>query len=95
MSVGGSIVTTRTALTTARMTSSPRKIIKNCKMLSMRRCVMRLTIDQVAEAMELADKGVYWGNIADVFGVHRSTLMRYIRGAEMYGYSFWSQNPAP
>ena len=56
---------------------------------------MRLTIDQVAEAMELADKGVYWGNIAEVFGVHRSTLMRYIRGAEMYGYSFWSQNPAP
>jgi len=54
---------------------------------------MRLTIDQVAEAMELANKGVYWGNIAEILGVHPSTLMRYIRAAEIYGYSFWSPNP--
>ena len=50
---------------------------------------MKLTIDQVAEAMELNQKGVHWQNIADVFGVSRMTLMRYIYGAERYGYSFW------
>jgi len=52
-----------------------------------------LTKEQVAEAMELANKGVYWGNIALVFGVSKSTLMRYIRNAELYGYSFWSSHP--
>ena len=50
---------------------------------------MRLTIDQVAEAMELANNGVYYGNIALILGVSRMTLMRYIYGAERYGYSFW------
>lgn len=54
---------------------------------------MKLTIEQVAEAMELADRGVYWGNIAEVFGVSRQTLMRCVRGAQTYGYSFWTQNP--
>ena len=50
---------------------------------------MKLTIDQIAEAMELNQKGVHWQNIAAVFGVSRMTLMRYIYGAERYGYSFW------
>ena len=50
---------------------------------------MKLSIDQIAEAMELNNKGVYWGNIALIFGVSRTTLMRYIYAAERYGYSFW------
>jgi hypothetical protein len=28
-----------------------------------------------------------------MLGVASSTLMRYVRGAERYGYSFWSENP--
>ena len=52
---------------------------------------MKLTIDQVAEAMELNQKGVHWQNIADVFGVSRMTLMRYVYGAERYGFSFWEK----
>ena len=50
---------------------------------------MKLSIDQVAEAMELRDKGVFMGNVAELFSVSPSTLMRYIYGAERYGYSFW------
>lgn len=52
-----------------------------------------LSKEQIAEAMELADRGVYLENIAMVFGVGRLTLTKYMRAAEKYGYSFWSQNP--
>lgn len=52
---------------------------------------MKLSIDQVAEAMELNQKGVYWSNIALILGVSRMTLMRYVYGAERYGYSFWEK----
>jgi len=54
---------------------------------------MRLTIEQVAEAMELANNGVHWQNIAAIFDTDRSTLMRYIRNAERYGFSYWTQHP--
>lgn len=53
----------------------------------------KLTIEQVAEAIELLDSGVTFENVAGAFEIHRSTLARYIRGAELYGYSFWSRNP--
>lgn len=53
----------------------------------------KMTIEQVAEAIELLDKGVIYENVARVFGVNKSTLARYVRGAELYGYSFWSRNP--
>ena len=53
---------------------------------------MKLSIDQVAEAMELNNKGVYWSNIALILGVSRMTLMRYIYAAEKYGYSFWDED---
>lgn len=52
---------------------------------------MKLSIDQVAEAMELNRSGVYWQNIALIFGVSRMTLMRYVYGAERYGFSFWEK----
>jgi predicted transcriptional regulator len=48
-----------------------------------------LTIEQVAEAFELVDKGVYRDNIAEIFGVSVTTLNRYLRNAKRYGYSFW------
>lgn len=54
----------------------------------------RLSIEQVAEAIEMLDQGVTFGSVAIELDVHRSTLARYIRGAEMYGYSFWSRNPS-
>lgn len=53
----------------------------------------RLTKQQVALAMELLNEGVTFGNVALELDVHHSTLARYIRGAEMYGYSFWSRYP--
>ena len=53
----------------------------------------RLSKYQVAEAMELLDQGVVFEAVANEFDVHRSTLAKYIRCAEMYGYSFWSRNP--
>ena len=53
----------------------------------------RLSKYQVAEAMELLDQGVVFEVVANEFDVHRSTLAKYIRCAEMYGYSFWSRNP--
>ena len=53
-----------------------------------------LSKKEVAKALELADAGHYWWQIAIIMGVANSTLMRYVRGAERYGYSFWSDNPS-
>ncbi len=55
--------------------------------------LFKLSKDQVAEAMELLDQGVSFEAVANEFDVHRSTLSKYIRCAELYGYSFWSRNP--
>jgi hypothetical protein len=52
-----------------------------------------LSKEQVARAMELSDEGHYWWQIAVMLGVAQSTLMRYVRGAERYGYSFWTDRP--
>lgn len=54
---------------------------------------MRLTIDQIAEVMELRQTGVYWENIAAIFNTNTSTLMRYVRAAERYGFSYWTDQP--
>lgn len=53
----------------------------------------KMTKDEVAEAIELLEKGVIYANVAKVFGVSASTLRKYVRGAELYGYSYWSRNP--
>jgi transposase-like protein len=52
-----------------------------------------LSKNQVAKALELYDEGYYWWQIATMMRVSQSTLMRYIRNAERYGYSFWTGNP--
>jgi len=52
-----------------------------------------LNKSEVAKAFELAEEGYYWWQIAIMVGVAQSTLMRYVRGAEIYGYSFWSEYP--
>ncbi len=54
-----------------------------------------LSKKQVASAMEMYNNGdKYWGGIADHFKVDKGTLMRYIRAAEIYGYSFWTERPS-
>lgn len=53
-----------------------------------------LSKNQIAQAMEMYDSGRwYWGGIALHFGVSIQTLRRYVRGAELYGYSFWTPHP--
>lgn len=52
-----------------------------------------LSKEQVAEALELYEEGNYWWQIAIMMRVSQSTLMRYIRNAEKYGYSFWTSYP--
>lgn len=52
----------------------------------------KLTIEQIAECFELANKGVYYENLALIHGVSEQTLRRYMRAAELYGYSFWEHS---
>ena len=51
---------------------------------------MKLNIDQIAECFELRERGVYVSNLAQIFGVHEATLRKYLRLAELYGFSLWS-----
>jgi len=53
----------------------------------------KLTIDQVAEALELRNSGVFVWAIAKLFDVHESTLRKTLRNAERYGFSYWSTQP--
>lgn len=48
-----------------------------------------MTIEQVAEAMELINKGVYMTNLAIIYGVSYDTLRKTIRHAELYGFALW------
>ena len=52
----------------------------------------KLTIEQIAECFELVQKGVYYENLALIYGVSKHTLKRYMRAAELYGYSFWEHS---
>lgn len=52
----------------------------------------RLSIDQVAYCFEELDKGASQEALAFELRVSTSTLRRYIRAAERYGFSFWSVN---
>jgi len=54
----------------------------------------KLTIEQVAEAFELLESGVYKENLCEIFSVSRNTLDRYLRGAKRYGFSFWTNEPS-
>lgn len=53
----------------------------------------KLTIDQVAEALELQNSGVFIWAIAKLLHVHESTLRKTLRNAERYGFSYWSTQP--
>lgn len=49
----------------------------------------KLTIEQMAEVFELRNKGVYWENLAVIFGVCETTLRRYHRLAQQEGFDLW------
>jgi hypothetical protein len=56
--------------------------------------VNKLSIEQVAYAFE--QRGLFRSEqwIANRLGVSLSCLRRHLRGAERYGFSFWTQNPS-
>ena len=49
-----------------------------------------ISIEQMAEVMELRTKGVAWDNLGIIFEVSSTTLRRYVRLAERYGFGFWA-----
>ena len=52
----------------------------------------RLSIDQVAYCFEELDKGASQEALAFELRISTTTLRRYLRAAERYGFSFWSVN---
>ena len=50
---------------------------------------MKLTIEQVAHAFEQRSLFVSYEWIAQDLGVSYTTLRRYMRNAERYGFAFW------
>ena len=50
---------------------------------------MKLSIDQVAYAFELRGLSVSYEWIAQDLDVSYTTLRRYMRNAERYGFAFW------
>lgn len=52
----------------------------------------KLSIDQVAYAFELRGLFCSYESIALDLGVSTTTLRRYMRNAERYGYAYWFNN---
>lgn len=72
-----------------KQVKKPKKKAVKAKPKPIKRC---LSIEQIAEAFELYNKGVYYCNIAMLFGVSELTLRRYMKAAERYGYAFWGDD---
>jgi len=72
-----------------KVVKKPKKRAVKAKKKEFVRC---LSIEQVAEAFELHNKGVYYCNIAVLLGVSELTLRKYMKAAELYGYAFWSDD---
>ena len=53
----------------------------------------KMTRYQVAEAIEHLDSGVTYVDLGVHYGIDHRIIARYVRCAELYGYSFWSENP--
>ena len=49
----------------------------------------KLTIAQVAEAMELRSKGIGYERLGMIFGVSSDCIRNNIRGAQEHGYNWW------
>lgn len=54
---------------------------------------MRLTKEQLEQAVQLQQEGKSMGQIAYKYHVHESTMRRYMRNFERYGASLWSTYP--
>lgn len=54
---------------------------------------MRLTKEQLEQAVRLQQEGKSMGQIAYKYHVHESTMRRYMRNFERYGESLWSTYP--
>jgi DnaJ-class molecular chaperone len=52
---------------------------------------MKLTKDEMAEAYELYTAGVYISNLALLFHVSETTMSKYLRQVELYGYALWRE----
>lgn len=51
----------------------------------------KLTKEEMAEAFELRERGVYLTNLATVYGVSENTLRRYFLHAEQVGFAMWDE----
>lgn len=53
----------------------------------------KLTIEQMGELFELREgkyKPVSWDNLSMIYGVSTTTLKRYYRQAQLYGFYLWT-----
>lgn len=53
----------------------------------------KLSIEQMAEVYELRNGKsgkVAWENLAIIFGVHKKTIKKYYRQAELFGFDLWT-----
>lgn len=57
---------------------------------SLYRSPPKLSIDEMGEVYELRRKGVSWDNLSMIFGVSTTTIRKYYRQAEMFGFDLWS-----
>ena len=49
----------------------------------------KLTIDQIAEAMQLRSKGIGYERLGMIFDVGTDCIRKNIRGAQEHGYNWW------
>jgi hypothetical protein len=49
----------------------------------------KLTIQQIAEAMELRSKGIGYERLGMIFGVSQDCMRNNIKGAQRHGYNWW------
>ena len=54
---------------------------------------MKLTIKQVQEAAEMEERGVSLWALGQIYGVHQSTMSKYLRNYHKYGASYWGRYP--
>lgn len=58
------------------------------KTLGMR--MPKLTIEEMAEVFELRDKGVSWVNLSMIFNISDTTIKKYYRNAQRFGFYYWT-----
>ena len=56
---------------------------------------MKLSNEQMQEAMSLSSRGVDTWSISQLMGVHYETMRKYLRQYERYGESIFTKDPVP